>query len=216
MAETPDYFALSTEQACRLTGLSNRRLRYWSATEFFSPSVVNVAGRAFGRIYSFRDIVGLRTIAELRRRVSLQELRQVGEWLQHQHETPWASLRFYVDAKKKVHFREPDSGKVTRAGAGQAVLEVALEEIVADVQQRVRTMSARGDDQVGRIERKRNIAHNAPVLAGTRIPTAAIWNFHEAGFTTEQILREYPRLTVEDIRSALTYERGRREQSRAG
>jgi len=39
---------------------------YWDDTGFFSPTLIDEhRRRAFGRIYSFRDVVGLRTIALL-------------------------------------------------------------------------------------------------------------------------------------------------------
>ena len=51
---------------------------------------------------------------------------------------------------------------------------------------------------------------NAPVLAGTRIPTSAVWSFHEDGYTTEQIIDQYPRLYPDDIRAAIAFEQERR------
>jgi uncharacterized protein (DUF433 family) len=50
------------------------------------------------------------------------------------------------------------------------------------------------------------VTHNTPVVAGTRIPTAAVRRFHEAGYSPSQIMREYPSLTPEDVKAALVYE----------
>jgi DNA-binding transcriptional MerR regulator len=85
-----------------LTGLSARQLRYWDETEFFSPALLDeYKRRAFGRIYSFRDVVGLRTIAILRNlhRIPLQELRRVGAWLKDNHDEPWSRLRFALEGR---------------------------------------------------------------------------------------------------------------------
>jgi uncharacterized protein (DUF433 family) len=49
------------------------------------------------------------------------------------------------------------------------------------------------------------VAHNAPVLAGTRIPVRAIKRFNEAGYSVAQILSEYPTLTESDVVAALAY-----------
>src|SRR5437016_3725980 len=102
--------AFSAKQVCRLTGLSLGQLRYWDETAFFSPEQVSEEGRygAYSKIYSFRDVVGLYTIALLRKqhRFSLQELRPVGEYLHRYHDTPWASLAFYV-AGHSAYFRDP-------------------------------------------------------------------------------------------------------------
>lgn len=77
-----EVIAFTSEHVCRITGLSAGQLRYWDKTEFFSPPLVDHHSRRnFGRIYSFRDVVGLRTIAVLRKRVPLSEVRKVGGWL---------------------------------------------------------------------------------------------------------------------------------------
>ena len=52
---------------------------------------------------------------------------------------------------------------------------------------------------IGRIAQHRYVSHNAPVVAGTRIPTAAIRRFKEAGYSVGQIIKEYPDLTDHDM-----------------
>ncbi len=64
------------------------------------------------------------------------------------------------------------------------------------------------------MEWHRYVVHNAAVLAGTRVPTAAVWNLANAGSDTDAIIREYPRLRAEDVEAALTYESKR--HARAG
>lgn len=44
-----------------------------------------------------------------------------------------------------------------------------------------------------------------PVIRGTRIPVDMIVRMVAQGIPTQEILREYPRLTAEDIKAALTY-----------
>jgi uncharacterized protein (DUF433 family) len=85
-----------------------------------------------------------------------------------------------------------------------------MEELARQVDDLSSKMRTRTRSQVGRIQRNRYVVHNKPVLAGTRIPTEAIWNFHQAGYDMRGIIREYPRLTPKDVTSALAYERGRR------
>ncbi|WP_367120132.1 DUF433 domain-containing protein [Sphingomonas sp.] len=45
----------------------------------------------------------------------------------------------------------------------------------------------------------------APTIAGTRIPVVSIQRLHEDGYSTQQIIAEYPRLTRADVKAALTY-----------
>lgn len=45
-----------------------------------------------------------------------------------------------------------------------------------------------------------------PVIAGTRIPTGAPYEFHRDGFAPEEIRVEYPSLTLEQIGLAIAFE----------
>ncbi len=211
------FDAFTTETVARLTGLSRRQLAYWDKTGFFSPTHLDRdrPGGPHSRIYSFRDLVGLRTIALLRSHgVTLQELRKVGAWL-HQYESePWSRLRFATSGGK-VYVREPQTGAMVRASkpAGQAVISWELETIANDT---ARALSERTDDQIGEIEHRRSVLNNAAVIAGTRIPTSMIFDFHAAGYSTAQILDEYPQLRPADIRAAVEFEERARTVKAAG
>jgi uncharacterized protein (DUF433 family) len=209
-----ELLAFTADNVCRLTGLSGRQLRYWDATDFFSPELLDEhRRRAFGRIYSFRDVVGLRTIALLRNthRVPLQELRRVGQWLLDHHKTPWSSLRFALSGRKVV-FAEPGSDQfIEPRGGGQIIIKIDLELIASEMRREADRLRNRSDDQIGTVVRNRYVVHNAWVVAGTRIPTRAVWNFHKAGYSAEAILREYPRLTVKDVAAAIDFEAKRQD-----
>ena len=208
-----EILAFSADHVRRLTGLSSTQLRYWDDTEFFAPEYADGA-RAFGRVYSFRDVVGLRTIAVLRneRRISLQELRKVGATLRQHAQTPWSSLSLYV-VGKGIFFRDPGSGAVLTASKGrQRAFEMDLESVARDVERDASALRQRRTDELGKIAKNRYVMHNAPVVAGTRIPTAAVWNLSAAGYTTAQIIAEYPRLTAADVVEALSFEKRLRDR----
>jgi uncharacterized protein (DUF433 family) len=211
-----DVLAFSVEQVCRLTGLSLRQVRYWDDTEFFSPEYAPGYRRAYSRVYSFRDVVGLSTIGLLRKHVPLQTLRLVGAYLRRYHDTPWASLALYVRGREII-FREPNSPDVfmSAIAQGQKVIPIELQVIARTVRERAQVLKARRQDQIGKVHRHRYVAHNKPVLAGTRVPTAAVWNLHEAGYSAQKIITEFPRLGPQDVRAAIQYERKRR-QKKAG
>jgi len=215
--EIPELLAFTAVQVAHLTGLSRRQLQYWSDTGFFAPKADVWRGRPFGRIYSFRDVVGLRTIAILRNdfRVPLQELRKVGGWLSKFHASPWSSLRFYV-AGKNVVFEDPQSGMpLSGRPLGQGALAIDLKKIAHDMHIAAIRLRERRPEQIGRFERHRYVVHNAHVVSGTRVPTTAIWNLHNAGFAESAIIREYPRLARGDIKAAVDFESARRKK-RAG
>lgn len=206
-----EIIAFTAENVCRLTGLSMRQLGYWDTTDFFSPELLDeYRRRAFARIYSFRDVVGLRTISVLRKKAPLQELRRVGEWLRAHHKTPWSSLKFALIGRRVV-FSDPEIGKYMEpSGQGQVVIEIGLEPIATEMRRAAEGLRERDADQIGKVVRNRYVVHNAWVVAGTRIPTEAIWNFHAAGHSAADIVREYPRLTPTDVQAAIDFESNRR------
>ncbi|HEU0157507.1 MAG TPA: DUF433 domain-containing protein [Stellaceae bacterium] len=200
--------AFSAEQVERLTGLTKRRLIYWDRTGFFAPSYADEDRRSpYSRIYSFRDIVGLRTLSRLTDEfdVPLQHLRKVAEKLSHLANDLWSTQVLYV-LNKKVVFDETGTGRLREVLSGQYVNGLALGDVIVDMQQAVDQLRRRRPDQIGAVTRSRFVNHNTPVLAGTRIPVAAIRDYADAGYTTEQIIEEYPDLTQQDITAALEYE----------
>ncbi len=200
--------AFSEPQVERLTGLTTAQLRYWDKTGFFAPTYANEdRHNPYSRIYSFKDVVGLRTLGLLRRQhnVSLQHLRQVAEKLTHLRDDLWTRTILYV-LNQRVIVHEPGSGRLRDAVSGQYVLGIPLKRIITDTKRDAEKLRRRSDDQVGRIEQSRRVMRNAPVVAGTRIPTAAIKRFKDDGYTIEQIIAEYPDLTRNDVEAALRYE----------
>ena len=194
----------------RLTGLTKAQLRYWDKIGFFAPDYAEENRRApYSRVYSFKNVVGLRTLGLLRRQhnVSLQHLRQVAERLSHLRDDLWTKTTLYV-LDRRVIVHEPGSGSLHDAASGQYVLPIRLNRIISDTKRDAEKLLRRPDDKIGRIEQHRRVMHNSPVIAGTRIPTGAIKRFKEAGYTTEQIIAEYPDLTRDDVEAALEYKEG--------
>jgi uncharacterized protein (DUF433 family) len=56
-----------------------------------------------------------------------------------------------------------------------------------------------------RIEISPHVMFGKPVIRGTRIPVELILRKLAAGQSPEEVLRQHPRLTVEDIRAAQGY-----------
>jgi DNA-binding transcriptional MerR regulator len=198
--------AFSEDNVARLTGLTANQLRHWDRTGFFAPSFADDNRKAaFSRVYSFLDIASLRVLSTLRKQeVSLQHLRQVSDKLSHLGSERWTKTTLYV-LKKKVVFLEPGTEKPREVVSGQYTFSIRLMDVVADVQKDIDALRRRDDSKIGKIERNRWVAHNAYVIAGTRIPVDAIKEFHEAGYSVEKIQREYPDLTPSDIEAAIAH-----------
>jgi uncharacterized protein (DUF433 family) len=200
--------AFSEEHVERLTGITVHQLRYWDKTDFFHPQFAADDRRvAFSRVYSFKDVVSLRVLNMLRNQhsVPLPHLRDVSKRLAHLADDRWTVTTLYV-LKKRVYFDEPETGQKRELIGGQYALGIPLAVVVRDTERDVKEFHQRDVTKVGVIAKNRLVAHNAAVIAGTRISTTAIKRFRDAGYTTEQILLEYSDITERDVEAALAHE----------
>jgi uncharacterized protein (DUF433 family) len=91
-----------------------------------------------------------------------------------------------------------------------------MDEVAREVRKAASALRERAASDVGKVVQHRYLVHNAPVLAGTRIPTTAVWNLHEADYSVEAITKEFPRLTADDVKAAIRFEKRRRRERLAG
>lgn len=200
--------AFSEDQVERLTGISKGQLRYWDRTGFFAPSLADEnRRRPFSRVYSFRDVVCLKVLNALRNeaRVSLPHLREVRDKLAHLGEDMWASTTLYV-LNRRVIFDNPQTLEREEVVSGQGILQIPLQVVQGDMQKAVRKLWERDPSTFGKIDRRRGVVGQRPVIAGTRISVDTIREFVEAGYSTHEIQNQYPNLTDADIRAALSYD----------
>jgi DNA-binding transcriptional MerR regulator len=193
--------AFSLEQASRLTGVSVPQLRNWDKSGFFIPAMASTNRReAFSRIYSFKDLASLKVISTLRNetKVSMQHLREVGKKLSGLGENAWSRVTLYV-LNRRVVFHNPDTAKKEDIISGQAILDIPLEVVRANMQAEVDLDRRRSQSSFGVIDQRRYIAHSQKVFSGTRIPIRAVQSFLAAGYTARQIIEEYPSLSEQDI-----------------
>lgn len=206
--------AFSEEQTSRLTGVSLAQLRYWDRTGFYRPAYAEENRRIpFSRIYSFNDIVALRVLNTLRNDlgVSLPHLREVSQKLSFLSKDRWTGVQLWV-LSKRVVWQEPGTELPQELLSRQYVAPaIVLNDVATATKKSIASfLHDRSGDAIGRIERNRHISHNAPVIAGTRIPVATIKRFHEAGYSINGIIAEYPDLTPKDVQAALDYDNASR------
>lgn len=199
--------AFTEDQVTRLTGVSKRQMRYWARDGFFVPSIDFSGAGIPQRLYSFRDIVSLKVLSALRNKagISLSHLRDVKNHLNHLGDDLWASTTLYVLGKRIV-VENDAAGHREDIVSGQAVLAIPLRIVTGEMEEAVGALRRRDPDDYGRVARKRSVAQNQPVLAGTRIPVRAVKDFHDAGYSVDEIKQQYPSLTEADIRAAIAFE----------
>jgi uncharacterized protein (DUF433 family) len=193
-------------QVCRLAKISEVQLRYWNKTKVFQPQTLEGAG-PYRRVYSFRDVVGLKTISILRNKyhVDLKDIRLIEDKLKDTS-IDWPALTFYVGEDRRIYFRDPQSGEtIATHPMGQRPL-FRMRAIARGIERTLAHMQKRTVKEIGKIDQNRYVLHNASVVAGTRVPTSAIYGFHKAGYTEQEIVKQYPRLTPDDVKAAIEYE----------
>jgi len=208
VTEGPDTIvaAFTVDQAAKLTGVSRRQLDAWNRDGFFSPSITYEAPGPFSRMYSFKDLLSLKVLHQIRNetRVSMSHLKEVKAELAHLGEDLWLNSTLYLLGRRIVIERDDETRH--EAGSGQEVFRIPLRVVVGGIKERITDFNQRTTDEIGTISHSRFAVQNRPVMAGTRIPVSAIKEFHASGYSVEQISREYPSLTVEDIEAAIRYE----------
>lgn len=192
--------ALSADHVVRLSGLTHRQLTYWDSIGFFKPEYAAENRRApNSRIYSFQDAVGLRTISVLMNHygVSLPHLKDVATKLTAETTRPWSQLKLRV-WNRRVQIEEPETGAVRDVLQGQYVL-LPIIDVIHQVEAGIEQLKARDPLTIGKFERNRYISHNKTMISGTRVPVATIFEYIEDGFAVDEILKNFPSLTVADI-----------------
>lgn len=199
----------TTDQTARLTKLTARQLAYWDTTGFYAAHQHDDVG-TFRRAYSLRDVIELRTLQLIRKQVRLQQLREVKRRL-HSYDEPWANLRFWL-AGGTVYWEDPASQIWESVRPkNQTVIPVEMKKVERDVKRAVRQLViARDPEDIGHISQNRYVQHNEPVASGTRVPVAAILDFHNAGYSPSEIIAEYPRLRLEDVAAAIEWGKARK------
>jgi uncharacterized protein (DUF433 family) len=201
--------AYTQEQVERLTGVSRRQLRAWATgDQFFAPGFQFADGtRPTLRLHYFLDLVGLKVVNALRNeaKVPFPELKRVKQKLSHLGEDLWSKTTLCVVGKRVV-FVGPETGEKEEISGGQRVLRIPLQVIAARMEDAARAMRQRKPDAIGKIEQRRGVAQNRPVIAGTRIPVSAIQEFHRASYSVDAISKQYPTLAHDDIRAAIAHE----------
>jgi len=179
-----------------LAGVRESRVAYWERTQLVSPSVnERLTPRRPVRLYGFQDMMSVLIIAELRRQVSLQHIRQIVSYLR-EREFKVTEVVFAI-VGRRVHFRAPDGKWEDAIERGQIVLHQVLD--LTPLRAKVARAASRDPETVGRVERRRGARGSKPLVAGTRIPVASVRAFLDSGADLAEILAAYPALEPADV-----------------
>jgi DNA-binding transcriptional MerR regulator len=106
----PQPVGYTIAQTARIVGVTRRQLEYWAETGLIAPSVVKPGGKR--KLYSFFDLVELRTLGRLRAEgdVTLQRMRKVIAELEKVRDRPLATCRL-VAADGNVFMVDDSDGE---------------------------------------------------------------------------------------------------------
>jgi uncharacterized protein (DUF433 family) len=206
--------AFSQKRASRLTGLPVRQLEYWDATDVMRPSIAAHDVRGLPRLYSFTDLLRLSVGRRLRdHRLLPHEIRELVIQLRAMGlDEPLLTVQFLAPAtgsgrgSRHVFWVHPTTREVRSARATSQIVktfDLDLVEIRTGLQGRIQELT---DRVPGEVISVRRIHGEAPVLKGTRVPTARLRLLAGGGWSPERILEEFPQLVRADIDAALEYE----------
>lgn len=200
--------AFSEEQVECLTGVTRSQLRRWHRTGFLRAAFAVEGSHApFSHIYSFKDLVTLRVLNKLRNvhGVSMPELKKTADKLGHLGDDRWTATTLYV-FRRKVVFDDPETLTKREVTTNQYVADIPLEVVISDTKSDVAELNANRDEgERGQVIKTKFVNRSAAVIAGTRIPVRVIREFADAGYSVEQIMKEYPTLTAEDVEAAVQF-----------
>ncbi len=164
----------------------------------------------YSRIYSFRDIVSLRVLGQLRNiyKVPLQHLRKVSDTLAHLGDAKWTATTLYVLGKRVV-YTDPRNDQRMEVVSGQRVFDIPLRVVISDTRKAIANLNQRSEIATGKVVHGKFTLQNEPVFEGTRIPVSAVKRYLEANFSPDAIMLEFPGLTPKDIEMARSYEIGK-------
>jgi DNA-binding transcriptional MerR regulator len=180
-----------------------RRLRYWDETGLVVPSIRRqLSPKNTVRLYSFRDLLSLLVVAELRteRDMSLQHIRRVVEHLRFRgYQAPLRELTF-ATLGQEIYFQHSDGTWEGDLQPDQIVLEKILR--LDPLRARIARAAERQASDAGQVVKKRGVHASAPVFAGTRIRVSTVQDYLQHGYDTGAILEAFPDLKAADVDEA--------------
>lgn len=186
-----------------LTGATVRQLRHWNRTGLLTPEVA--AGSRL--LYSFRDIVALRTVVRLRAEISLQKVRRAFSNMPALDFTEHPSrYRFGTDGRTIA--LADDAGNFVDLSANPGQLEiVSLAQVFEPFQ------NQRGELVVDFLHPRRRLEVRAgrmggwPTIRDTRIPYDTIANLVAGGdVSLDEVNYYYPGVNAEAARDAVDFQ----------
>lgn len=119
----------TAKQVRALTGIPYQTLNTWVKTGFIMPSISVSSGTGNKRLWSFQDVVAIKTALMLRQGASHQALKRVVAYMQTYHgiERPLAAARLIVSGNNVIYCYDEDTYLSALRRPGQAVMRLVID-----------------------------------------------------------------------------------------
>jgi uncharacterized protein (DUF433 family)/DNA-binding transcriptional MerR regulator len=194
-----------------LTGASPRQLAYWRKSTKSAPPLLVPEGKRSGRyLYSWADIVALRSIVYLRQEKSLPRIRRAVDLLRRLEADTWTHLGRYrlIRTPTTIVVQTPAGEYLDLEQQPGTVLdEVLMDDVLAPFE-------TTGGRMVPALQRPRprlavdpHILGGYPVIAGSRVPFDVVASLADDELDADEIADVYPSVDREAIGDAVSFAR---------
>jgi uncharacterized protein (DUF433 family) len=204
--DAPDIarYLLAARMANELYPVSSRSLIRWVRSGLALPSLKEIPGRDL--LLTFEDMISMRVIAALRAYgAKWSEIHSAEWWLRREtgHTRPFATEQLWTaNSEVFASFRDRI---VSASRHGQLAFDIITDYLIPISGLRFKNAIARVWEPRSMVELNPIVQFGAPVVAGTSIPTRAIWGMTQAGDSFDMVARAY-RITNEEVQAAVDWE----------
>jgi uncharacterized protein (DUF433 family) len=191
--------------AAALSGATMNQLRHWRSPKT-GPLLAPEIAAAPRALYSFQDVLALRTFVKLRENASLQKIRAAIGHLRNLGEVgPLASYQLASDQRGNIQLLTQDQAVNLGSRPGQ----LQLIAVIGDV---IEPFAARAGVIVPHLLQPRPFLQvdpetqgGTPVITGTRVPYNTVAGLVRDGVPPERISEYYPAVTAAAAKDALDF-----------
>lgn len=192
-----------------LTGASVRQLAYWRKKTNAAPALLVPEGKRSGRyLYSWADVVALRSIVYLRQEKSLPRIRQAVATLRQLEADEWTHLAAYrlIRTPSSI-FVETRSGQLLdlERHPGTVLAEVLMADVLDAFETKAGNVVPPLRSPRPRIAVDPAVLGGYPMIAGTRVPFDVVAALAADDVQADEIAQVYPSVDQEAIGDALSF-----------
>jgi uncharacterized protein (DUF433 family)/DNA-binding transcriptional MerR regulator len=192
-----------------LTGATIPQLAYWRRHTDAAPPLLVPQGKRSGRyLYSWADVVALRSIVYLRQEKSLPRIRRAVATLRGLEAEEWTHLAAYrlISTHRSILVQTP-AGELLdlEDQPGTMLEEILMHDVLAPFETRNGRPVPALEHPRPRIAVNPRVLGGYPVIAGTRVPFDVVASLAEDELGPGEIAAVYPSIDQEAIGDAVSF-----------